>query len=392
MPEASSLTGSDLRGVEPLGLGAGAWTAAAVATLEQSAAHSIPLVAGGDIVRIGAGLDFWDMWPVQRRDGAVARFDGAELWMALSAPALPDPAKRHDLARIRLLVSKYGVYSDCGDLLPADHSPGSREWAGSSIVDDALSRVTLFFTAAGRRGDGARTFEQRLFETSASLSWKSGTPVFESWSAPVESVASDGEHYVQTAIEGGLPGHIKAFRDPAYFRDPADGREYLLFAASLKKSRDPWNGAVGAAVKDGGLWRIAPPLLSADGVNNELERPHIVARDGAYYLFWSTQRHMFSRGGPAGPNGLYGMRGASMAGPWLPLNGSGLVAGNPEAEPYQTYSWLVLDNLEVVSFIDFWGLNGRAPDADPALLRKHFGGAPAPRFRLAIDGLSARIV
>jgi levansucrase len=329
---------------------------------------------------------------VQRRDGSVARFDGAELWMALSAPALPDPAKRHDLARIRLLVSKGGVYRDCGDLLPADHSPGSREWAGSAIVDDALSNVTLFFTAAGRRGDGARTFEQRLFETSGALFWKSGRPNFKSWSVPVESVVADVDHYVHTATDGGQPGHIKAFRDPAYFRDPADGREYLLFAASLKRSHNPWNGAVGAALRDGGGWRLAPPILSADGVNNELERPHIVVKGGAYYLFWSTQRHMFARGGPAGPNGLYGMRGASMSGPWQPLNGSGLVAGNPKAEPYQTYSWLVLDTLEVVSFIDYWGLKGRSSGGDPDLLRSQFGGAPAPRFRLAIDGLSARIV
>jgi levansucrase len=371
---------------------AGVWSPDAVATLDRTRLPDIPLVVEGDVSRIGNGVDFWDMWPLQRRDGSVARFDGAELWMALSAPALPDPAKRHDLARIRLLVLKGGVYRDCGDLLPTDHSPGSREWAGSAIVNDALSNVTLFFTAAGRWGDSARTFEQRLFETSGALSWDSGKPSFKSWSAPVESVIADGEHYVQTAIEGGQPGHIKAFRDPAYFRDPADGREYLLFAASLKRSHNPWNGAVGAALRDGAGWRLAPPILSADRVNNELERPHIVVKSGAYYLFWSTQRHMFARGGPAGPNGLYGMRGASMSGPWQPLNGSGLVAGNPEAEPYQTYSWLVLDTLEVVSFIDYWGLKGRSPGSDPDLLRGQFGGAPAPRFRLAIDGLSARIV
>ncbi len=393
MPETAGPLNDAAREVERRGaLFAGAWTAAAVASLEHARPREIPLIVKADGNRIGMGLDLWDMWPVQRRDGSVARFDGAELWMALSAPALPDPAKRHDVARIRLLLSKGGAYLDCDDLLPAGHAPGSREWAGSAIVDEAGAGVTLFFTAAGRRGDGARTFEQRLFETTGSLSWKAGEPHFERWSAPVESVVADGVHYVQTAIEGGAPGHIKAFRDPAYFCDPADGREYLLFAASLKRSRNPWNGAVGAALRVDGRWRLTPPLLSADGLNNELERPHIIAKGGAYYLFWSTQRHMFAPGGPAGPNGLYGMRGASMSGPWQPLNGSGLVAGNPDEEPYQTYSWLVLDTFEVVSFIDYWGLKGRAPGSDPALLREQFGGAPAPRFRLAIDGLSARIV
>lgn len=367
------------------------WTAPAVARIGRDRPRDIPLIGEGDVARIASGLDFWDMWPVQRKDGPVARFNGAELWMALSAPALPDPARRHDAARIRLLLSEGGGYRDCGDLLPADHAPGSREWAGSAVVDDRGERVTLYFTAAGRRGDGAATFEQRLFETSAPLTWSDKRPSFMPWSAPVESVVADGIDYVQTAIDGGTPGHIKAFRDPAYFRDPADGREYLLFAASLKRSGNPWNGAIGQAIRDGDRWRLAPPLLSADGLNNELERPHVVCRDGAYYLFWSTQRHMFAQGGPSGPNGLYGMRAPSMSGPWQPLNGSGLVAGNPDTEPQQTYSWLVLDTFEVVSFIDYWGLQGRSLQADPGLLRSRFGGAPAPRFRLAVDGLYVHV-
>lgn len=369
------------------------WTSSDIGELDRRRPPDIPLIREFDVSRFAAGLDFWDMWPVQRRDGSVARFDGDEIWMALSAPALADPAMRHDVARIRLLALKGGAYLDVGDLLPADHSPGSREWAGSAVVDDTgNNRVTLYFTATGRRGDSAATFEQRLFETTGSLVWTGGMPQFESWSAPIESVAADGETYVQTAIDGGAPGHIKAFRDPAYFRDPANGCEYLIFAASLKRSENPWNGAVGVAVREGEHWRLAPPLLSADGLNNELERPHVICRDGAYYLFWSTQRHMFAPSGPSGPNGLYGMVAPSMAGPWSPLNGSALVAGNPDEEPLQSYSWLVLDTFEVVSFVDYWGMMGRALSSAPHLLRRQFGGAPAPRFRLKIDSLSARIV
>ena len=41
---------------------------------------------------------------------------------------------------------------------------------------------------------------------------------------------------------GGAIGTIKAFRDPAFFRDPADGCDYLLFTASLAASASAWNG------------------------------------------------------------------------------------------------------------------------------------------------------
>ncbi len=138
-------------------------------------------------------------------------------------------------------------------------------------------------------------------------------------------------------------------------------------------------------------WQLQPPLLQADGVNNELERPHVVVSDGLYYLFWSTQTHTFSPDVAAGPNGLYGAVASRFPGPYRPLNGSGLVCGNPVEEPAQTYSWLVLPTLEVVSFIDYWGLQGRSLARDRTLLRAQFGGVPAPRFRLALAGETARI-
>lgn len=368
------------------------WSRAHAALIVAGPAQQIPLIAAQDVQRIVSGLDFWDMWPVQRRDGSIARFDGTELWMALAAPALADPAGRHDIARIRLLSSKGGAFRDHGDVLPTNFTPGSREWAGSAVVDEDGAKISLFFTAAGRRGEKMSSFEQRLFETDAPLVRRAGKPFgFGAWTPPVESVAADGIDYVQTAVDPGERGHIKAFRDPAYFFDPADGAEYLLFAGSLKKSKSRWNGAIGIARRERSSWRLCPPLLSADGLNNELERPHVIAKDGAYHLFWSTQRHMFDPAGPSGPNGLYGMRGRSLFGPYEPMNGGGLVAGNPDAEPFQTYSWLVLQTLEVVSFIDYWGLRGRSLAKQPDLVRGQFGGAPAPRFRLEIDGLNARV-
>lgn len=389
----SDVVASAAAGAPPSAIAAAAtWSREHAERLVSDLSQQIPLIGPHDVQQIVSGLDLWDMWPVQRRDGSIARFDGTELWMALAAPALADPAGRHDVARIRLLSLKGGLYRDLGDVLPTNFTPGSREWAGSAVVDAGDEMVSLYLTVAGRRGEKKSSFEQRLFETTAPLVRRQGKPLgFGAWTTPVESVAADGLDYIQTSVDPGERGHIKAFRDPAYFYDPADGAEYLLFAASLKKSRSRWNGAIGIAQREGTSWRLCPPLLSADGLNNELERPHVIALNGAYYLFWSTQRHMFDPSGPSGPNGLYGMRGKSLFGPYEPLNGGGLVAGNPDAEPLQTYSWLVLHTLEVVSFIDYWGMRGRSLTAQPELVRSQFGGAPAPRFRLEIDGLKTRV-
>ncbi|RYY46016.1 MAG: glycoside hydrolase family 68 protein, partial [Sphingomonadales bacterium] len=126
-------------------------------------------------------------------------------------------------------------------------------------------------------------------------------------------------------------------------------------------------------------WDIRPPLISADTLNNELERPHVVMHGGLYYLFWSTQRHVFNPDGPTGPTGLYGMVSDRLYGGWRPLNGTGLVFANPDAAPKQAYSWLVLPDLQVTSFIDAWGSDGSDANA------RRFGATFAPMLRLRLQ-------
>jgi levansucrase len=363
----------------------------AVAGLAQDATTTIPLIdaasQAGARARGIVGLDLWDMWPLQLADGSTARFDGATLWMILSAPRLPDSDQRHGIARIRLVLEQPdGTLIDCGHALPDDLCPGSREWAGSALYDPASGRVTLFFTAAGHRGEPAPTFAQRLFETTGRLAGAGQMLRIVDWSDPVESLAADGQRYMVVDQASGMPGFIKGFRDPAYFRDPADGSAYLLFTASIPDAASDWNGAIGVARREGGLWAALDPLLDVTGLNNELERPHVIARDGRYYLFFSTQRRVFAPGGPAGPNGLYGMVADRMTGPWRPLNGHGLVAGNPPDAPYQTYSWWVTGELEVAGFLEMPGLRTDPADQSPEVRRAHFGGVPAPRFSIALDG------
>lgn len=371
------------------------WEAHHVAAISSLDGHRIPHVTQGDLALVIPDLDLWDLWPVQLVDGSTADFDGWSLWMILSAPILPDPDLRHHQARIRLAAYRSGHWRDCGNVLPDHLNIGSREWAGTALFDPATFQLTLFYTASGYRGEATPSFAQRLCQTSTTLHMDAGMAQLGDWSPIVESVVADGVDYIVVNQNEGIPGFIKGFRDPAHFRDPATGVDYLYFTGSLKPATSDWNGVIGVARSTDGahqIWELLSPVLSADGLNNELERPVMIAREGLYYLFWSTQRKVFAPGGPSGPNGLYGVVGEGPLGPFRPLNGTGLVAANPEDAPYQTYSWWVSADLTVHGFVDLIDI-ASASDVvdDPAWRRAHFGGVPAPIFSIRLDGDRASV-
>ncbi|WP_305173607.1 glycoside hydrolase family 68 protein [Sphingomonas aurea] len=360
------------------------WSAAAVAGIAAQRGWQLPVIGPRDVVPIAPGMDLWDMWQIADADGRTVIRNGRSWWFFLATPQFDDPEMRHDAARIRLTSHGADGWRDHGDTFPDGFTPGSREWSGSAVLAADGETLTMYFTASGRREGGPR-FEQRLFETVGRFTVTDGEPSIDGWSEPVESVVADGRHYAVAAQDEPEHGGIKGFRDPGYFRDPADGVEYLLFVGSAGDSDDPCDGVIGAARRTGGGWTLCPPLVEALGVNSELERPHIVVHAGRYYLFWSTQGRRFAPG-VAAPTGLYAMVADRFDGPWRPVNGTGLIAGNPTVEPFQAYCWWVTGELDVISFVDQWDLAGVDPTADVAIRRAHFGGTAAPWFRLAIDG------
>ncbi len=362
------------------------WTPVHVAGIARQDLPNIPIIGAADVHRLSDEIDVWDAWPLQLANGRVARFDGAVVWMALTAPVMGDPALRHQHARIRLMVEKAGRWRDCGPAMPNGFSPGACEWSGSAIYRPESNLVELHFTATARRG-APFSFEQRLFMTSGRLGWSDDDVRILGWSDPVETVSAQADWRRCADGNEAVPGFIKAFRDPAVFRDPSDGRDYLVYAATLAGGEVLYGGAIGLAVLDGAhMWRDLGPVIRATGLNHELERPHIVHANGLYYLFWCTQKKMFRPDGPVGPTGLYGMCAPSMLGPWTPINGTGLVAGNPSEEPDQTYAWWVTGELQVHGFVDQWGVAGKSREAIVENPRLHFGGSIAPPFSLVIVG------
>jgi levansucrase len=348
-----------------------AWTGDHVRRINPGDKNRIPAISKVDRSLLASDRLYWDMWPVQDAWGARAPVGGRELWMALTAPDRGDPALRHFEAKIHFIERRGLDWVDLGPVLPAFDVPYEREWAGSALLDDGT--LTLFFTAAGT-AQRAGGYQQQLWKAKAKIG-KDGMP--GQWSEPARIIYHYAPYYDAADAHDGAPGTIKAFRDPAYFRDPADNTEYLAFTGSLAGSESAFNGAFGIARKTPTGWCLDPPLIHADAVNNELERAHLVFHDGRYYAFWSTQTATFAPGLRHAPGGLYGMVAESLRGDWRPLNGSGLVLANPTDLPQQTYSWFVDASLTVCSFVDVYD----APDQATS-----FGGVPAPLLQLKLDG------
>jgi len=364
-----------------------AWTAAHVTAIADQPLPELGLIGEAEAARILPDLLLWDMWPLQQADGSMAQVNGGTVWMALAAPDRSDPALRHFEAKIRLLHLDAAGWHDLGDLLPPGLGDHEREWSGSAVLEG--DRVTLYFTAAGlaKRPGG---YQQRLVETTGTLQ---SDGRITGWTPVREIFAADGAMYLVADRHDGAPGTVKAFRDPAFFIDPADGARYIVFTATLATSTAAFNGAIGLARQNAeGSWQLLPPIMHADTLNNELERAQIVAHQGQYYVFWSTQRSVFAPDGPSGPTGFYGMVAEQLCGPWRPLNGTGLVIANPDAEPMQAFSWFASAELLVCSFVDHWGLKGRNPAENAFVAAETFGATPAPMVRIALDGDTSRIV
>jgi len=382
------------------------WTREQAAGVRRSPDNVTPVIEPPE-VDPASEVHVWDTWLLRDRYGRLATVDGWRVLFSLTAPAGMLPGKRHDVAEIRYFYSADGREWHNGGVVFREGALGQRQWAGSALYRDG--DIYLFYTAAGDENAAELTYSQRIVAGHGGRIEASphGVTIEGPWRHEV-LLEPDGEWY---ETEEQSRGMIYTFRDPWFFTDPATGETTLLFEGNVPvpegsdacggdPSQQEFNGCVGIATSPSGdplEWELQPPLVDSVCVNQELERPHIVVRDGRYYLFVSSHMHTFAPG-LTGYDALYGFVADSLRGDYRPLNGSGLVVTNPANAPFQAYSWMAFPHREEVlvqSFFNYYDFAGGSLDeiADlPAFeQRRRFGGTLGPTVRLGVEGDRTRV-
>lgn len=383
------------------------WTREDVSKIKMNEENTAPVINKEELEELSEDFLVWDTWPLQDRNGHPAVVNGHKVIFALTVPSDVIPGKRHDTAEIRYFYAKDGKSWQLGGRLFDDGKAlGSRQWAGSAMIDKD-GKVHIFYTATGRKNEKKLTYEQRLATATADIITTNASVAFKNWSDHKIILEPDGEYY-QTESQSNQGESSYAFRDPYFFQDPKSGQEYILFEANSAgtlseracqpDSSKPYNASIGIAKASSDSlteFEALPPLLEANCVNDELERPSIIVKGNQYYLFAKTHHEKFAPGLDA-PEGLYGFVSGSLFGGYKPLNGSGLVISNPKDNPYQAYSWMVMPNGTVISFVNYVHVEGKdiqqIGEQTPDYQKDHFGGMLAPSLKISMADDKTRIL
>lgn len=313
-------------------------------------------------------------------------------------------------------------------LYPTGSYNALSQWSGSSrLMDVKDNSISLFYTSMAFNLDQSGEYTsppkaiitQSMGKIHADFKhvWFSGfdkhTPLLQ----------PDGLLY-----QNGQQNKMYNFRDPFTFEDPTNpSKNYMLFEGNTPRPANSatcsnadlgfrpgeQNGetlkrvlasgaaysraSIGLAVadkKDLSKWHFLKPIITANCVNDQTERPQLYLKDGKYYIFTISHRTTYAPG-VDGPDGLYGFVGNGIRSDFQPINaGSGLVMGNPtnlnveqgsDLQPYflqtpgafQSYAAYVMPNGLIESFIQSVG--------------DRVGGSLAPTVHIDINGADATV-
>jgi levansucrase len=384
------------------------WTRAQALKVQLDPTNTKPRIAP-DFPVMSDEVWVWDTWPLTTLGTKPVSYKGWHVIFSLVAPRTVGFPERHVVATIGYFFSRDGKsWEYGGEVFPRGTALGSRQWAGSAaLIGD---EVNLFYTATGADGGSdPNDLSQRLAHASARIRADENGVWFAGRSFRDSRIIAeaDGRLYQTEEQSAGGP-IIYAFRDPFVFRDPETDEIYLTFEGNsagragshtcgpreigpvppghaVPAESRLYTGNIGLARATGAnlrRWELLPPLLSANCVNQQTERPHLVIEDDRYYLFTISHAGTFAPG-LAGHDGLYGFLGDSLRSDYQPLNASALVLGNPPEAPKQQYSEYVMPNWLVESFIETVPIAGGG---------ERFGGTLAPTLRLQVDGASTYLV
>lgn len=391
----------------------------------------------------------WDTWSLTNGNADQLSYKGWDVIFSLVADRAIAFDDRHTHARLGYFFRKSGIptadrpenggWTYGGHVFP-DGASGAifedqsfstqTEWSGSTRIFEG-NKIRIFYTSVAFYRDAneveLKPADPRIVQSPGRIFADETGVWFTGLRDQHQLLVPDGTYY-QTREQNPFVN----FRDPFTFTDPAyPDQTFMVFEGNTGGERgavactdadlgyapgDPYaetaaevtaQGAnfqmanVGLAVADNLAlteWHFLPPILSANCVNDQTERPQIYLKDGKYYLFTISHRSTYSVG-VTGPDGVYGFVGDGVRSDFQPLNrGSGLALGNPtdlntpagsasdpnpEQNPnaYQAYSHYVMPGGYVQSFIDAIG--------GPGDLRR--GGTLSPTVKININGADTAV-
>lgn len=391
----------------------------------------------------------WDTWPLTDERSNQYSVNGWEVIISLVADRSLGFDERHTYAKLGYFYRRTGIPAQFrpenggwtyGGLVFPEGVSGrvfedqsfshQTEWSGSTRIYPG-GRVQMFYTAVAfyrdETGQDRRPADARIMMSPGRIHADHRGVWFSGFQEHHELLRPDGRWY-----QTGEQNPFYNFRDPFTFEDPAHpGKTFMVFEGNTAVQRgeracteadlgyqpgDPHaedlqtvmdNNAhlhmanVGLAVAENRElteWRFLPPILSANCVNDQTERPQIYLEDGKYYLFTISHRTTFAPGLDS-PEGVFGFVGNGIRSDFQPLNrGSGLALGNPtnlnfaqgfpfapdvnqHPGAFQAYSHYVMPGGLVQSFIDTVGTAEN--------FRR--GGTLGPTVRLEITGDTTRV-
>jgi levansucrase len=357
----------------------------------------------------------WDTWSLTDENANQISYKGWDVVFSLVADRNAGYGfdQRHWNARIGYFFRKTNAdpakdkWNYGGHLFLDNTSIGNTEWSGSTRLMQG-NHVNVFYTATTfhdvaerNAGGGGIAPDAAIAKALGNIHADQNGVTFDGFEH-TKLLEPDGKMYQTKAQNPGF-----AFRDPYTFADPAHpGKTFMVFEGNTAGNRGEYeckgedlgyqpgdahaenvsdvqnSGAhyqtanVGLAVadnKDLTKWSFLPPILSANCVNDQTERPQIfIQNEGGknkYYLY--TISHQFTyAAGMRGPDGVYGFVGDGVRSDYQPVNNSGLALGSPtdlnlpannpsgtisgqqNGRQFQAYSHYVQPNGLVQSFID----------------------------------------
>ncbi|MEW1807215.1 glycoside hydrolase family 68 protein [Pseudarthrobacter sp. NPDC080039] len=357
----------------------------------------------------------WDTWSLTDENANQISYKGWDVIFSLVADRHAGYGfdQRHWNARIGYFFRKTNAdpakdkWNYGGHLFLDNTSIGNTEWSGSTRLMQG-DHVNVFYTATTfhdvaerNAGGGGIAPDAAIAKALGNIHADKNGVTFDGFQH-TKLLEPDGKMYQTKAQNPGF-----AFRDPYTFVDPAHpGKTYMVFEGNTAGNRGDYqckgddlgyrpgdpkaenvtdvqnSGAyyqtanVGLAVadnKDLTKWSFLPPILSANCVNDQTERPQIFIQNengkNKYYLY--TISHQFTyAAGMRGPDGVYGFVGDGIRSDFQPVNNSGLALGSPtdlnlpannpsgsisgqqNGRQFQAYSHYVQPGGLVQSFID----------------------------------------